>query len=195
MSCVGDLNRQQKWEARSTWMAPWVKRPTRDFCSGHDLRVVRLSPAGLHTQQSRLQASLSSVVAAHQACTPLCLQHFISSSGSLLEAGAVLPHFTDGAEPPACRPRAPHTERSGDFAVSQLRARPGSVVECLVLGQSHLRKALPCPVHGVAGLIVIPAGLSPRASACLCNALSSLYPWQSPLPSPILQPQGHTPSG
>ena len=27
------------------WVAQWVKCPILDFCSGHDLRVVRSSPA------------------------------------------------------------------------------------------------------------------------------------------------------
>ena len=38
--------------SKSSWGASWVaqsvEHPTFDFVSGHDLRVVRLSPVGLH---------------------------------------------------------------------------------------------------------------------------------------------------
>ena len=30
--------------SKGVWVAQSVKRPTLDFCSGHDLRVMRLSP-------------------------------------------------------------------------------------------------------------------------------------------------------
>lgn len=33
-----------KWKLRSAWVAQLVKHPTLDFGSGHDLRVLRLSP-------------------------------------------------------------------------------------------------------------------------------------------------------
>ena len=44
----------KRW--RGTWVAQWVKLPTLDFSSGHDLRVVRLSPM------------LGSVLSAESAC-------------------------------------------------------------------------------------------------------------------------------
>ena len=33
-----------KYSFRGTWVAQWVEHPTLDFGSGHDLRVMRLSP-------------------------------------------------------------------------------------------------------------------------------------------------------
>ena len=41
-----------QWE-RDSWLAQWVKRPTLDFDSGHDLMVCGIEPhMGLHADSS-----------------------------------------------------------------------------------------------------------------------------------------------
>lgn len=41
----GDIKVIQKYQLRGTWVAQFVKHLTLNFGSGHDLRVVRSSPA------------------------------------------------------------------------------------------------------------------------------------------------------
>ena len=40
----GDIKVIQKYQLRGTWVAQFVKHLTLNFGSGHDLRVMRLSP-------------------------------------------------------------------------------------------------------------------------------------------------------
>ena len=52
-----------KMPIRGHWVAQLVKRPTLNFCSGHDLRVIRLSPAlgstlGVEPSQDSLSPSV-----------------------------------------------------------------------------------------------------------------------------------------
>lgn len=140
------------------------------------------------------------MVAAYQARGPPHLQRFISSSGSLLEAGAVCSPTLHMRQSRLTAAPVPLTQSileilpclsfvPGQALWSSARFSGRAVSERPFHGQE------PGPVHGVAGPIIIPAGWSPGAPACLCNAISSLCPWQSPLPSPILQPQGRMASG
>ena len=58
---VDDLLKSLKTkETMGRWVAQSVKQPTVDFCSGHDLMVVRLSPeSGSTYSQWRVCISLS----------------------------------------------------------------------------------------------------------------------------------------